>query len=144
MSRPRPLALPAALAVLVALAAGLPGPSSAADDASQTVTISGTHRIQLPAHPQRLKAGEFSAVTGQYALADGRTLTVAGTPGHMTAEMEGVPRVELVAASPTSYVARNQRLALSFDQEANGSVTGVVVTWLAPVETKGRRQAPAR
>jgi len=128
------------LVVVACLAfASIAGAAGAPD--TQTVTISGTQRIALPAQPQKLSSSDTDRVVGQYTLANGHTLTVAGRAGHLTAEMEGIPRVELVAASPTSYVARNQRMALTFDAEANGSVSGVVVTWLAPVETKGQRRS---
>lgn len=123
------------LGVAPVLAAEADAPSA------QTVTISGTmQRITLPARVKTLHGSEADAVKGDYLLRNGKTLSISGSARRLYAEMDGMPRTEIVAAAADSFVARNQQMALKFDQAANGSVSGVVVTYLAPVETSGQRR----
>lgn len=105
-----------------------------------TVTVKAPSvPITLPAPVYVIASREFEPLRGQYALADGRTLTVSGRPKRMKAQIEGLPPAELVAASPSVLVARNRQMSLTFRQADNGVVRDVLVTYVKPVEVNGRR-----
>ena len=109
----------------------------------QTVTVTASPlSITLPAQVYALAGREFEALRGQYALSDGRTLTVSGRPRRMTAQIDGLPAAELVAASPSVLVARNRQISLDFQQADNGVVREVLVTYVRPMQAKGRRVDP--
>jgi hypothetical protein len=114
-------------AALLGLAAGL---ALADAPTVQTVAVPPGHRIVVPANPYPVTYGDVSAVEGEYRLGDGRMLTVAGRTHHVFAEVDGWSRVELVPASATAFVARDARMALDFDETPNGSVSGVVMTYV--------------
>jgi hypothetical protein len=117
-----------------------PAPSAASVPPDQTVTVTApTVPITLPAPVYVIASREFEPLRGQYALADGRTLTVSGRPKRMKAQIEGLPPAELVAASPSVLVARNRQMSLTFRQADNGVVRDVLVTYVKPVEVNGRR-----
>ena len=117
-----------------------PAPSAASVPPDQTVTVTAPAvPITLPAPVYVIASREFEPLRGQYALADGRTLTVSGRPKRMKAEIEGLPPAELVAASPSVLVARNRQMSLTFRQADNGVVRDVLVTYVKPVEVNGRR-----
>ncbi len=137
------LPLTLAFATLLALAQTT-GPASTAaapaGRADQTVTVTAPAApITLPSPVYGIATREFDPLRGQYALADGRTLTVSGRPKRMKAQIEGLPAAELVAASPSVLVARNRQLSLTFRQADNGVVRDVLVTYVQPVEVNGRR-----
>ena len=117
-----------------------PAPSAASVPPDQTVTVTAPAvPITLPAPVYVIASREFEPLRGQYALADGRTLTVSGRPKRMKAQIEGLPPAELVAASPSVLVARNRQMSLTFRQADNGVVRDVLVTYVKPVEVNGRR-----
>ena len=117
-----------------------PAPSAASVPPDQTVTVTAPAvPITLPAPVYVIASREFESLRGQYALADGRTLTVSGRPKRMKAQIEGLPPAELVAASPSVLVARNRQMSLTFRQADNGVVRDVLVTYVKPVEVNGRR-----
>ena len=105
----------------------------------QTVSVTATAPITLPAPVYVIASREFEPLRGQYALADGRTLTVSGRPKRMKAQIDGLPPAELVAASPSVLVARNRQMSLSFRQADNVVVRDVLVTYVKPVEVNGSR-----
>ena len=114
--------------------------SSASPRPDQTVTVTAPAvPITLPAPVYIIASREFEPLRGQYALADGRTLTVSGRPKRMKVQIEGLPPAELVAASPSVLVARNRQMSLTFRQADNGVVRDVLVTYVKPVEVNGRR-----
>lgn len=76
-----------------------------------------------------MKGSEFNDFVGQYRLADGRTLTMTFEGRRQVAEIDGRGRIEVVAISDTTFVAKDGSLQLKFDRWKNGSVTGVVVIW---------------
>ena len=117
-----------------------PAPSAASVPPDQAVTVTAPAvPITLPAPVYVIASREFEPLRGQYALADGRTLTVSGRPKRMKAQIEGLPPAELVAASPSVLVARNRQMSLTFRQADNGVVRDVLVTYVKPVEVNGRR-----
>jgi hypothetical protein len=134
--------LPPAAGRLLAVSLVLAGGSALTAEfpAVQTVAVPPGHHIALPATPYPATATDLAEVKGQYHLGDGRTLTVAGSTRRIFAEVDGRPRVELVPASPTAFVARDARMALDFDEAENGSVSGVVMTYvpLSPDEGVNR------
>jgi hypothetical protein len=65
-----------------------PSPAAPSGPADQTVTVTASAPpISLPAPVYVIASREFEPLRGQYALADGRTLTVSGRPKRMKAQM---------------------------------------------------------
>ena len=96
-------ALTAVLTLAGLSALSQPPPPSASPRPDQTVTVTAPAvPITLPAPVYVIASREFESLRGQYALADGRTLTVSGRPKRMKAQIEGLPPAELVAASPSA------------------------------------------
>jgi hypothetical protein len=63
----------------------------------------------------KLKAGELDGVPGEFALSDGRRLTVTHAYGKLFARVDGA-RTEIVAVAPKRFVSRDDKLQLEFDQ----------------------------
>jgi hypothetical protein len=98
---------------------------------SDTVTITpGAERISLPRHPYAISPGEYEEVSGAYDMANGKTLVMRMAGHRMFAELEGLPKAELVAVSPTTFVAKNRQMKMRFQQEPNGDVSGVTLTYV--------------
>ncbi len=75
-----------------------------------------------PAH-----AADLRDFKGEYQLADGRILTIAGGKRQLVALLDGQPDTELVAAGGTVFVSRGGDLRLTFLQHANGNVSGITL-----------------
>ena len=98
-----------------------------------TVTITpGAHRFSLPKQPYPISAFEREDVSGEYDMANGKTLMMRTAGRRMVAELEGLPRAELVAVSPTMFVAKNRQMKMTFQQHPNGTVTGVTLAYIRP------------
>lgn len=82
----------------------------------------------LSAAAQEMKSNEFSDFRGQYQLQDGRLLTMTSEGRRQIAEIDGIGRVEVVAASDTTFVAKDGSLTLQFKRWKNGNVTDVCIT----------------
>jgi hypothetical protein len=78
-------------------------------------------------------------IQGQYDLADGRVLTIAGSGRRMHAQLDGRPDTLLAPAGGAVFDATDGAFRLSFDQYENGNVTGVTLE-----ETGPARPADAR
>jgi len=79
--------------------------------------------VLVPAHAADLR--EFK---GEYQLADGRSLTIAGGKRQLVARLDGQPDAELVAVGEAVFVSRRGDLRLAFTQHANGKVSGLTLT----------------
>ena len=90
--------------------------------------------VSVSATAEGMKSNEFNDFVGQYQLDNGRLLTMTFEGRRQIAEIDGMGRIEVVAISNTTFVAKNGSLQLKFDRWKNGNVTGVVVT--VPVEAK--------
>lgn len=107
------------LMIIIAL-----GTLSAAAGAQTTQTmeevrISGTQaRIELPAQLHDVWYDEFDTVKGTYYLSDGKSMQLSMWGNRMYATVDGMNKVQLVAASPFVFVARDQRMKIMIDDPA--------------------------
>lgn len=107
------------LMIIIAL-----GTLSAAAGAQTTQTmeevrISGTQaRIELPAQLHDVWYDEFDTVKGTYYLSDGKSMQLSMWGNRMYAKVDGMNKVQLVAASPFVFVARDQRMKIMIDDPA--------------------------
>lgn len=76
--------------------------------------------IQMSGH-------DFASFSGQYQLADGKTLTVTSSNNRYFAQIEGQRQVEIVPTGSKSFVSTNTEMELKFGVLSNGIVSDVVV-----------------
>jgi len=94
----------------------------------------GSRQFSLPANVDQLRAGVSSAfeeIRGQYDMANGKTLTMSTSNHKMFAELDGMPKQELVAAAPNIFVAKNRQMKMTFHQFPNGNVDGMELSYFA-------------
>jgi hypothetical protein len=108
-----------------------------------SVTISSPkEKFELPNPPYKIRSAEFNVVKGQYDLSNGVTLTMQTTGRRMYAYLDGISKMEILAAAPNIFVAKNKQMKMTFEQAPNGNVSGVLVKYMAPVESKGVKRTP--
>ena len=83
--------------------------------------------VPAQAQERRPTSAQLRDFVGQYALADGRVLTVSLPGRALVAQLEGQEPVVLQPAGPALFVARGGALRVAFDQHRNGNVTGLTV-----------------
>ena len=66
--------------------------------------------IELPDQLRNVWADEFDQVKGTYSLSNGKTMQLSMWGNRMYAKIDGMPRTQLVAASPTLFVGRNREM----------------------------------
>lgn len=114
MSRIKPLPFAAALLSLNALPA-------LAQNPSQVIEVAG----QAAALPDR---STLRAMTGDYALADGRVLRVQRPGLHLAAALDGGWARTLEPVGPHRFSTRDGRLTLDFEPGADGRFDTLRVT----------------
>jgi hypothetical protein len=79
------------------------------------------------AHAESASAAPASAaeIQGQYALADGRLLTITGNGRKIRAQLDGRATTVLVSAGGAVFDAADGSFRLRFEQHQNGNVTAV-------------------
>lgn len=113
----RSLILVAAMAAFATLAIAQSPPQQSTSD-MQTVTVTAaSKRIQIPSKIYRPYPGEFQHWRGAYSLSSGHTMTLSTRGERMFASVGKSQRMELVAASPDEFVAKNEQLKISFVHE---------------------------
>jgi hypothetical protein len=75
-----------------------------------------------------LHAGDYERVRGEYTLADGHAIQIAGTRGHPRIEFDDGSSRPLAPLSPHEFVTTDGCTRVLFDAHANGDVTRVGVT----------------
>lgn len=70
-------------------------------------------------------AASADELRGQYALADGRLLTMTGSAHRIRAQLDGRPDTLVVPAGGAMFNAVDGSFRLSFNQLENGIVAGV-------------------
>lgn len=98
---------------------------------------SGDRQFSPPVNADQLRAGvwgAFEEIRGQYDMANGKTLTLSTSNHKIYAELDGMPKQELVAAAPNIFVAKNRQMKMTFHQFPNGNVDGVELSYFAPDE----------
>lgn len=94
------------------------------------VRVTGTPaRIELPAQPYDVRFGEFDTVKGTYYLSDGKTMHLSMWGNRLFAKIDGMNKVQLVAAAPYVYVARNLQVKVMIDDPAasDGAINATVM-----------------
>ena len=129
--------------VLSAAAAGAlaqPAPQPAQqvqDNTTVTITAKGP-TIDLPAYPRSMPARDFAQFTGSYELANGDSVALFSRGLKKYAKLHNGAWHEVVAASGTSFVAKDQRLKVTFIADEEGRLVGGDVMMLVPDERYGK------
>ncbi len=113
--RPLPLAIAAALLLLVADAAAQTRNYPVTGDSS----ISSV-QVTAPARTMRVYQEHLDAVRGVYALSNGWRLKVGAAAGGITAQIDRQPAMHLVALSPDRYVSRDGNVTMDFNRGDTG------------------------
>jgi hypothetical protein len=115
------------------------GALSAAATAQTTQTLEevrvlGTQaRIEFPAQMHDVWYDEFDTVKGTYYLSDGKTMQLSMWGNRMYAKVDGMNKVQLVAASPYVFVARDLRMKIMIDDpSASAGPINATVVMAAP------------
>lgn len=100
----------------------------------EEVRIMGTQaRIELPAQLHDVWYDEFDTIKGTYYLSDGKTMQLSMWGNRMYAKIDGMNKVQLVAASPYVFVARDRRMKIMIDDpEASPGAINATVMLAAP------------
>lgn len=117
------LILVAALGALSALA------SAQTQPAVEEVRISANlARIELPDELRNVWQDEFDQVKGTYRLSNGKTMQLSMWGNRMYAKIDGMPRSQLVAASPYVFVGLDRQMRVRIhDVEASGPIKADVL-----------------
>jgi hypothetical protein len=84
-------------------------------------------RIDLPTAHLGMVMTNFDSYRGSYDLADGRTLYLTARGQRMYAEVEGLPKTEVIGVSSNSFVAVDRSLQLNLLRRMDGEVGGEVL-----------------
>ncbi len=101
----------------------------------EEVRVMGTQaRIEFPAQLHDVWYDEFDTVKGTYYLSDGKTMQLTMWGNRMYAKVDGMNKVQLVAASPFVYVARNLQMKIMIDDPAasEGAINATVMLAAPP------------
>jgi hypothetical protein len=113
-------------AALIALPAAAFAQSQVAVD---EIRISGAaSRIELPDQLRNVWADEFDQVKGTYRLSNGKTMQLGMWGNRMYAKVDGMPRTQLVAATPYMFVGldRSMRIRIT-DIDSAGPINAEVL-----------------
>ncbi|MCG2585616.1 hypothetical protein [Massilia sp. TS11] len=100
------------IATLLLATAGLASASTA-----PSVNVSASRYV--------MKAHDFAAFKGTYELENGKTASVYMADGRYYVQVEGAPRMEIVAVDPSTFVSRDSKLKVAFDQSPNAVVASI-------------------
>ncbi len=107
-------------------------PQQMSDDSS-TVTITGKGpTIDLPEHARSMPASQFAMFTGSYELANGDSVALFSRGLKKFAKLHGGAWHEVVAASGTSFVAKDRKLKVTFIADDEGRLVGGDVLMAVP------------
>ncbi len=90
--------------------------------ADSSVQIRGT-----AARSVQMNDEQFASFSGQYQLANGKTLTVRSNNTRYFAQIDGQRELEIVPTSNKSFMSTNTDIELRFDVQSNGMANEVVV-----------------
>jgi hypothetical protein len=95
----------------------------------QEVRVTGTpERISLPPQLRNVWYEEFDAVDGQYALSNGRRMALSMWGNRMYADIDGIGKMQLVAASPYVFIGLRQQVRIVVDEpDASGRINATVL-----------------
>ncbi len=101
------------------------------DDNTVTITGKGP-TIDLPDRPHSMPVGEFAMFTGSYELANGDSVALFSRGLKKYARLHGGAWHEIVAASGTSFVAKDRKLKVTFIADEDGRLVGGDVLMAVP------------
>jgi hypothetical protein len=86
-------------------------------------------RIELPAERHNMWADQFDEIKGLYFLENGKTMELSSWGNRIYASIAGMPRKQMVAASPYVFVALDRKLKITIDdsQRIGGSTAEVLM-----------------
>lgn len=124
-----------AILFTTALLCALPFAASAqsVDQQGSTVRVPAPLSIDLPARTLSPALTNFDNYQGAYDLSDGRVISLTKRGTHIYAEIDGMEKVQLVAADMNSFVATDRTMKLNLGHRLDGEVHGEVL--LAPRDT---------
>lgn len=113
-------------AVLGALCTPAPARQQAA---VEEVRIRGpVQAIELPDRLRDIWPNEFDQVKGTYSLSNGKSMQLTMWGKRMYAKIDGMPRTQLVAASPTVFVGRDRQMRIRIANiEGDGAIRADVL-----------------
>ena len=112
------------ISVAIALAAGTAAQAQQASSVQpQVITLSSVQALLQS--PFKMAFDEARDFEGQYSLENGKTLTVSRRGQRLFADVVGDTDVELVAVSQGTFVTKDGKAEVKFQQAANGNVLGV-------------------
>ncbi len=119
--------------VLLAALGTLAGSASAQAPAIDEVRITRpVAEINLPAEKRNVWVDEFDEIKGTYYLSNGKTMQLWMWGNRMYAKIDGMPKSQLVAASPFEFVALDQQLSIKIDATAASGRNEAQLVMLVP------------
>ena len=97
----------------------------------EEIRISGAlSRIELPMDLRNVWADEFDQVKGTFRLSNGKNMDLTMWGNRMYAKVDGMPRTQLVAASPYVFVALDKQMKIKIDDlDKPGPITAEVLMY---------------
>jgi hypothetical protein len=92
-------------------------------------------RIELPAERRNMWAEQFDEIKGQYLLENGKTMVLSSWGNRIYASISGMPKKQMVAASPHEFVALDKKLKITID--ASERITTAEVLMVVPRQVSG-------
>jgi hypothetical protein len=120
------------------------------DQGLRSVRVSPDLRIELPSKIHQVWPEDFDKYRRTYDLSNGQTMTMEMEPGpgvrKMYAKVSDGPPTEIVAASPSVFVALNKRLKITLDPASLAERRGEVLRGelLMVVPERAARQGNAQ
>lgn len=107
--------------MLVLMLGALPGAVAAqAVPAVDEVRITRPlDRIELPPERRNVWVDEFDQIKGTYYLSNGKSMQLSMWGNRMYARIDGMPKSQLVAVSPYVFVALDEKLKISIDDQSD-------------------------
>ena len=93
------------------------------------IRIAGAlNRIELPRELRNVWHDEFDQVKGSYHLSNGKTMQLEMWGNRMYAKIDGMPRAQLVAASPYTFVGLNRQMRIDIsDIDSAGPINAEIL-----------------
>lgn len=76
-------------------------------------------RIELPRERRNVWAEEFDQIKGTYYLSNGKIMQLSMWGNRMYASIDGMPKSQLVAVSPYVFVALDEKLKITIDDQSD-------------------------
>ncbi|MDB5793449.1 MAG: hypothetical protein JWQ80_3473 [Massilia sp.] len=126
------------LAAMLACAACATVAAQEARPSSEVRVTAAAERISLPQQLRNVWYDAFDEVAGEYALSNGGRMLLVMWGNRMYARIDGMEKVQLVAASPYVFIGLGRQVKIVVD-EPQGSPDGRIhATVLLPAQMLSR------